>query len=186
MEYDLLKKLYTESFSTIHPSSFVDKKAMDLAKLLNVTVMSPMAAAQIVGLAVPHHALACYEPEFDVVTIKNVKSEAGDPSVAMLHELIHATGHPKRLGRPALMNRYRSDEESCTEEATAQMGMHALAQYIGISADLSAGYLEYYLGRLPYADLKKAQVDAGAAFAYIMQKIQSGSPRLKRSRSASS
>jgi antirestriction protein ArdC len=70
----------------------------------------------------------------------------------LFHELIHATGHEKRLNRPTLMESagYGSDPY-CREELIAEMGSAFLCGYSEIAertVESSAAYVKHWLGQL--------------------------------------
>jgi len=70
----------------------------------------------------------------------------------LFHELVHSTGHEKRLKRASIMERngYGSDPY-CKEELVAELGSAFLCGYAGIverTIDNSAAYLEGWLKQL--------------------------------------
>jgi len=93
-----------------------------------------------------------YSPKRDFINMPAMvqfKSPKSYYSV-LFHELVHATGHPKRLNRPEIanFNPYGSEAYS-REELTAEMGAGFLNNYSGIlSEDLiddSASYIDGWL-----------------------------------------
>jgi antirestriction protein ArdC len=174
MDFDQMLKLSKLSFSMECPSTFVDEKTMDIAKRLGVKVLSPADLFMATKFLMPYTAGGVYNPEADLISVKNFESSAGDQSCSMLHELTHATGHTTRLNRKVLLDEFRTEADICTEEATAQMGMRKLSVELNIGADKSAAYLDWYLAKMPLADLRKAEKDAEAAFYFIMSQGHRG------------
>ena len=99
-------------------------------------------------------ALASYSPSKDVVNMPDrVRFDAEDNYHATLfHELVHATGHEKRLKRSGIAERngFGSDPYG-KEELIAEMGSAFLCGYAGIvdrTINSSAAYLEGWLKQL--------------------------------------
>ena len=96
-------------------------------------------------------AQAFYSPTDDCVGMperERFDSEAGY-FAALFHELVHATGHEKRLKRGSITERngYGSDPY-CKEELIAELGSAFLCGYASIvdrTIDNSAAYLEGWL-----------------------------------------
>ena len=98
--------------------------------------------------------MASYSPVSDVVNMPDrVRFQSEDHYYATLfHELVHATGHEKRLKRASIMERngYGSNPYA-KEELIAEMGSAFLCGYAGIvdrTIDSSAAYLEGWLKSL--------------------------------------
>ena len=98
--------------------------------------------------------MASYSPSNDVVNLPDhVRFESEDHYHATLfHELVHSTGHEKRLKRAGVMERngYGSDPYG-KEELIAEMGSAFLCGYAGIvdrTINSSAAYLEGWLKQL--------------------------------------
>jgi antirestriction protein ArdC len=70
----------------------------------------------------------------------------------LFHELVHSTGHPKRLNRPTLIHHeHFGDENYSREELVAEMGSAFLCGYTGIgnrTITNSAAYLANWLQAL--------------------------------------
>ena len=97
---------------------------------------------------------ACYSPANDTVSMPNrERFDAEDNYHATLfHELVHATGHEKRLKRAGIVERngFGSDPYG-KEELIAEMGSAFLCGYAGIvdrTINSSAAYLEGWLKQL--------------------------------------
>ena len=98
--------------------------------------------------------MASYSPVSDVVNMPDrVRFQSEDHYYTTLfHELVHATGHEKRLKRASIMERngYGSNPYA-KEELIAEMGSAFLCGYAGIvdqTIDSSAAYLEGWLKQL--------------------------------------
>ena len=99
-------------------------------------------------------AAACYSPVRDTVDMPDrERFDAEDNYHATLfHELVHATGHEKRLKRAGIVERngFGSDPYG-KEELIAEMGSAFLCGYAGIvdrTINSSAAYLEGWLKQL--------------------------------------
>jgi antirestriction protein ArdC len=98
--------------------------------------------------------MAYYAPRQDIVGMpepKNFKTEDGYHAT-LFHELVHSTGHEKRLKRQSIMERngFGSDPY-CKEELIAELGSAFLCGQSGIverTIDSSAAYLENWLKQL--------------------------------------
>ncbi|MEI6358547.1 MAG: zincin-like metallopeptidase domain-containing protein [Verrucomicrobiota bacterium] len=98
--------------------------------------------------------MASYSPGSDMVNMPDrTRFQSEDHYYATLfHELVHSTGHEKRLKRASIMERngYGSDPYA-KEELIAEMGSAFLCGYAGIedrTIDSSAAYLEGWLKQL--------------------------------------
>lgn len=96
-------------------------------------------------------AKAFYSPREDCVGMPERERFDGEASyfATLFHELIHATGHEKRLKRASIAERngYGSDPY-CKEELIAELGSAFLCGYADIvdrTIDNSAAYLEGWL-----------------------------------------
>ena len=97
---------------------------------------------------------AYYSPTSDVVGMpdSNRFKTADHYHATLFHELVHSTGHEKRLKRASIIERngYGSDPYA-KEELIAEMGSAFLCGYAGIedrTIDSSAAYLEGWLKQL--------------------------------------
>jgi antirestriction protein ArdC len=98
--------------------------------------------------------LAYYSPSSDTVGMPERKRfDTQDAYHATLfHELVHSTGHQKRLKRQSIVERngFGSDPY-CKEELIAELGSAFLCGHAGIverTIDNSAAYLEGWLNQL--------------------------------------
>jgi antirestriction protein ArdC len=96
-----------------------------------------------------HHALSnspCYLPDFDRVLLPHLSqfTSAENYFAVLFHELIHATGHARRLNRFAKDTGSRSERYSF-EELVAEFGAAFLCAFCGIRTaqveELQASYI---------------------------------------------
>ena len=99
-------------------------------------------------------AKAFYSPHDDMVGMPAQERFDGEAGyfATLFHELIHSTGHEKRLKRKSLAegNGYGSDPY-CKEELIAELGSAFLCGYADIvdrTIDNSAAYIQGWLGQL--------------------------------------
>lgn len=121
-----------------------------------IQTMPPEIVANMPQRPVFKHgmAMASYSPVSDVVNMPDhARFESEHHYHATLfHELVHSTGHEKRLKRASIMERngYGSDPYG-KEELIAEMGSAFLCGYAGIvdrTINSSAAYLEGWLKQL--------------------------------------
>jgi antirestriction protein ArdC len=99
-------------------------------------------------------AMASYSPASDMVNMPDHARFASEDHyhATLFHELVHSTGHEKRLKRASIMERngYGSDPYG-KEELIAEMGSAFLCGHAGIvdrTINSSAAYLEGWLKQL--------------------------------------
>ena len=99
-------------------------------------------------------AAACYSPANDTIDMpdRDRFERRGQLSRQLFHELVHSTGHEKRLKRAGIVdgNGFGSDPYG-REELIAEMGSAFLCGYAGIvdrTINHSAAYLEGWLKQL--------------------------------------
>lgn len=119
---------------------------------------------------------ACYIPVRDLIRLPPMAcfDDAAGYYDALFHELVHSTGHERRLNRKGLMElqAFGSDAYS-QEELVAEMGSAFLCGHCGILTETetnSAAYLKQWLEKLA-ADpslLVRAGSQAQKAFDYII------------------
>jgi antirestriction protein ArdC len=97
---------------------------------------------------------ACYVPVEDIINIPRPSFFDNEQEYysALYHEIIHSTGHQKRLNRKGVaeLNSFGSKEYS-KEELIAEIGASFLCAYIGIenkTIDNSAAYIQGWLEKL--------------------------------------
>ncbi|WP_428663501.1 ArdC family protein [Runella sp.] len=94
------------------------------------------------------------------------------------HELIHSTGHPKRLNRPTLAEQHQfGDENYSKEELVAELGACFLCNAFGIAnvdiTGISAAYLKSWLKVLKAEPklLWEAAAEAQKAFDFLIKQV---------------
>lgn len=95
---------------------------------------------------------AYYHPVSDIVNMPKMKTFRDSVAYydTFFHELIHSTGHEKRVGRKGVMAELRSGREKYSfEELIAEMGASYLKFFAGIMDDVNiednAGYIAGWL-----------------------------------------
>lgn len=145
-----------------------------LKALLTLPPASPIESAEEIIKGMPNRpgierdARAAYIPSRDVVTMPSraaFESQAEYYST-LFHELVHATGHAKRLSRESFDSPQQFGSESYSrEELIAEMGSAMLCGVAGIeqsTVDNSAAYLRGWINRLR-GDSRLVISAAGAA-----------------------
>jgi antirestriction protein ArdC len=119
------------------------------AKPVEIVAKMPQPPAVKHGMA-----KAFYSPSDDCVGMPERERFNDDAGyyATLFHELVHSTGHEKRLKRPSITERngYGSDPY-CKEELIAELGSAFLCGYADIvdrTIDNSASYLEGWLKQL--------------------------------------
>jgi antirestriction protein ArdC len=131
-----------------------------LKALLALPPARPIESAETIISGMPNPPayqqgfLACYSPSSDTVTMPspNAFSSRAEYYSTMFHELTHATGHAKRLGREGFDRPQEFGSESYSrEELVAEMGSAMLCGVAGIEQATmanSAAYLKSWITRL--------------------------------------
>jgi antirestriction protein ArdC len=120
------------------------------------------------------YSTGAYSSRFDVIAINTLDTYKGtlpwNINVTLLHELIHWTGHEKRLNRKSVTRKIAriNTQTYHTEEAIAQYGMYYLAIELGFDKKHYAKVLRAYLKEYPLADRVKARKAAKAATTYLL------------------
>jgi antirestriction protein ArdC len=154
----------------------------------NETAFSITAPAEIVehmlqAPAIKHGmAMASYSPGQDVVNMPDRKRFETDDNyhATLFHELVHSTGHEKRLKRAGIVERngYGSEPYG-KEELIAEMGSAFLCGHAGIvnrTINNSASYLDGWLKSLKQDKtlLVHAAAQAQKAADFILGRKQEG------------
>lgn len=129
----------------------VDRMIEDLPEACNKVIQDMFDAPRIIH----RENSAYYSPETDIINMPRLEkfiSQRHYYSV-LFHELVHATGHEKRLNRDAITGRHAFGSNTYSkEELTAEMGAGYLNCHTGIlNEDLlenSAAYIEAWLKKL--------------------------------------
>lgn len=120
---------------------------------------------------------ACYIPLYDKVEIPSPRNFFEDEHYysTLFHELVHATGHRKRLDRHSKFSDLRfGSRDYSQEELVAEMGasyLCGLTEIENVIIENSAAYINSWLGKLK-ADKKfivQAASDAQKAVDYILE-----------------
>jgi antirestriction protein ArdC len=135
---DGLKKIPAEETSSFAVTAAVD-------------IVAGMPQPPIVKHGMSH---AYYSPANDIIGLPERKRFDTEDAyhATLFHELVHCTGHEKRLKRASIMERngFGSDPY-CKEELIAELGAAFLCGHAGIverTIDNSAAYLEGWLKQL--------------------------------------
>ncbi len=125
-----------------------------------------------------HHrgSRAFYTPLTDEIQLPKQQQFTGDASyyVTLFHELVHATGHEKRLGRKEITKlTLRGDHDYSKEELVAEMGAAFLCGHCGILPEVeenASAYLQGWLKQIKAdpALLIQAGTRAQKAFDHIL------------------
>lgn len=119
-----------------------------------------------------------YSPRFDRVTLPHLSQfeSAAEYYATLFHELVHATGHPKRLDRFGRVNHYLVRRHA-TEELVAEFGSAFLCAttrtWSSAVEARQAAYIQGWVGSLRGDPLRLARVlaDAQRAAEFILGKI---------------
>lgn len=119
---------------------------------------------------------ACYSPMLDTIHVPELSSykKPEEYYSTLFHELVHSTGHEKRLNRDGVANvAFFGSETYGREELVAEMGATLLCGHVGIvertienSASYCAGWIKN-IKENKYA-LVTASSRASKAFEYIL------------------
>jgi antirestriction protein ArdC len=145
-----------------------------LKALLELPPAFPIESAELIVRGMPNppafeqDSRAAYIPSLDVVTMpsRTAFDSQEEYYSTLFHELTHATGHAKRLGRDGFDTPQQFGSESYSrEELVAEMGSAMLCGVVGIEQSTisnSAAYLKAWIARLR-ADSKLVISAASAA-----------------------
>ncbi|MCU0440407.1 MAG: zincin-like metallopeptidase domain-containing protein [Raineya sp.] len=120
---------------------------------------------------------AAYYPKLDKIVMPTMAQFFSDDEyyATLFHELIHSTGHEKRLSRPSLTEMAKfGDEKYSKEELVAEIGATFLCAEAGIESTFgnSTAYIQGWINRLK--DDKKLIISASRqaqeAVEYIFNK----------------
>lgn len=126
-----------------------DESAFTVSEAAEIVANMPQAPVIKHGMS-----MAYYAPHQDIVGMPDAKRFRTEEAyhASLFHELVHSTGHEKRLKRQSIMERngFGSDPY-CKEELVAELGSAFLCGQAGIverTIDSSASYIEAWLSRL--------------------------------------
>lgn len=126
-----------------------------------------------VSLIHVHKKYACYYPLSDEINLPNISHvfTVEATKTTMLHELVHATGHEKRLARNLHLNKL-GQANYAREELIAEIGAVILCSVLGISRGMqrTAFYIQNSLKVLNYDTdiLHDAILEAEKGCQYIL------------------
>jgi antirestriction protein ArdC len=131
-----------------------------LKALLELPPARPIESAEAIITGMPNPPAyergfrACYSPSSDTVTMPSPTAfhSQAEYYSTMFHELVHSTGHAKRLAREGFDKPQQFGGESYSrEELVAEMGSAMLCGVAGIEQSTlanSAAYLKSWIARL--------------------------------------
>lgn len=118
---------------------------------------------------------AFYSPSLDYVNMppRECFTEAEEYYTTLFHELVHSTGHPKRIARKELTETSQSRESYSAEELTAEIGACFLNAHSGIDRkpfENNVAYIGGWLKRLKNDNrfIVYASTQAQKAVDYIL------------------
>lgn len=119
---------------------------------------------------------AYYHPQQDFINMPKRNSFSSEASyyATLFHELVHSTGHEKRLGRTSVTDMHEFGSEAYSlEELIAEMGTAYLCSFAGIGneeIENSAAYIDGWLAKFKNDKrfIVKASGQAQKAVDYIL------------------
>jgi antirestriction protein ArdC len=136
--------------------------------------LDPVLQAETIALCMPDKPTvrygfkqAAYNPKKDSVQMPDKDTFCTSEAYycTLFHELVHSTGHARRLNRKGLLSSKFGSETYSREELIAEMGACFLCGHAGIDdavIESSAGYINGWLERLK-SDQRLVVSAAGAA-----------------------
>lgn len=120
----------------------------------------------------------CYIPSLDKIQMPDINAYESNSEFygTLFHELVHSTGHPKRLNREGLKSNASFGSKTYSfEELIAEIGACFLRTKCGIesnSLDNSVAYINSWIKVLEHDKtfIFKAASDAQKAYKYILSK----------------
>lgn len=152
------KRLY--GFRTVHVYNVAQCEGIEIpAPVCNDVPPNEAAEAIVASFEAPPAILhdggnrACYSPLSDAIHLpERSRFVSADAYYATLfHELVHATGHAKRLARTGITAGWeKTSHDYSEEELVAEMGAAYLCALAGITTNVeqSAAYVAGWLARL--------------------------------------
>ena len=179
------------SFEPLTIPQLVFPWALNLANSLNIQPLTAWEIGQKYGVTMNVRHLATYFCDLDTIGLQNSPhySATKNPvtmSLALLHEIIHCTGHSTRLNRDRIShweNHPRGkrvvftpneekifDRQTAQEEIVAELGAHKLIERLGfyepiLKEELNF-YIKYWSKHEP--DMVQAEIDANKAVEYVL------------------
>jgi antirestriction protein ArdC len=116
---------------------------------------------------------AFYSPSEDYISLPRMEDFESESEFwsTLYHEIIHATGHPKRLNRSSICE--KDSDTYCYEELVAEIGASYLAALSGISQSVVENQAAYINGYLNLSKVKEnlfpmAAKDAARAVDFVL------------------
>ncbi|TAL63604.1 MAG: DUF1738 domain-containing protein [Burkholderiaceae bacterium] len=133
-------------------------------------IVAAMGAEVVHGFRVPSFQMDSTGLDRICMPAKDSFEQDSGYYAALLHELVHWTGHPERLNR--VFGRDRESPEYAREELRAEIGSAMLCARLGVPHQLEnhAGYIDAYLRllRSDNRELYRASRDAEKAVNLIL------------------
>lgn len=122
--------------------------------------------------------VAYYSPSLDIVKLPTTFKDKEGYAATLAHELIHSTGHKKRLNRFMERSGFSGyDENYAFEELIAELGAAFTCAKLGIDGrhESHASYLSHWLGvfKQDKTYLIRAATAANKAYQYLMENGES-------------
>lgn len=169
IQYDWLSYRLAKVMTDIHK---VDERVLQLFFNNDIQLLSPVAFEEHTKCDLSCGAGGAYHFAEDVVTVVAVfDTRCGDITFTALHELAHASGNAKRLGRAIMKNSGLCDEvERHTEEMVAQIGAGIMAEALGTHTKKQiTDFIQYYALSYTKANMFKARSEAEEAAAWALR-----------------
>lgn len=128
-----------------------------------------------------------YDPQNDTIKMPKLNQyvSSEDYYMTLFHEIIHSTGHPKRLNRNSLVNYLKDDKFKAYEELVAELGSAFLASQLNVNIQPHinniAAYLRSWIAAIEsdFRMLLKAANEAYKAVEFLTNH-QKRNPELKK------
>ncbi len=129
---------------------------------------APEIKYSYVGEYSDHSESPNWSPLFDRITLPNMAQFNSPEEVfdTIMHELVHSTGHPKRLDRSDLTSLYGSSVDArAQEELIAEIGAAILSEMFGVKSDFdnTNAYIQSWYKGLKNADPEALQIASSKA-----------------------
>jgi antirestriction protein ArdC len=99
-----------------------------------------------------HHATPYYSPKKDLISIPDrpLYKNNDEFYMTLFHEVIHSTGHPRRLNRFEVGGGVFGSQDYSLEELVAEIGANYLSAETSINPDFmnSVGYIKGWVSKL--------------------------------------
>jgi antirestriction protein ArdC len=144
--YHVFNVAQCEGLKNVSPVDETNFVAVEAAE-----IVANMPQAPAIKHGMTH---AYYAPRQDIVGMPDAKRFKTEEAyhASLFHELVHSTGHEKRLKRQSIMERNGfGTDPYCKEELVAELGSAFLCGQAGIverTIDSSAAYIEAWLKQL--------------------------------------